>query len=157
MLLSRRHWLLLATAPVMPARAHSALRDSEREIYRAINVQRGLYGLPELAWSDDLAYTARQHSARMLTAGFFAHRDPVYGDIAQRISAAGVRWSHIAENIFKARGYPDMVAMSVVEWMYSPGHRRNILNEVFLETGVGVAISRDKEYFITQQFLLSPE
>ena len=156
-MLSRRDCLLVTVGCCLQKPGAASPRDSEREVYRAINVQRGLYGVPELAWSDAIAVTARSHSWRMLTAGFFAHQDPLYGDFSQRISAAQLRWTHVAENIFKARGYPDMVAMSVVEWMYSPGHRRNILNAEFLETGVGIAISRDQEYFITQQFLKQPE
>jgi uncharacterized protein YkwD len=40
---------------------------------------------------------------------------------------------------------------------YSPGHRRNILDAAFLETDVGITLSRDQEYFITQQFLVQAE
>lgn len=154
---TRRSCLAVIGGLFLPAVARASTRDMELGVHRAINVQRGIYGLPPLVWSEAIAYTARQHSARMLTAGFFAHRDPLYGDFSERISASGMRWSHVAENIFKAKGYPDMVAMSVVEWMYSPGHRRNILNDAFFETGVGVAISADGEYYITQQFLRQPE
>jgi uncharacterized protein YkwD len=36
--------------------------------------------------------------------------------------------------------------------MQSSGHRKNILTRGFIDSGIGVAISRDGSYTITQMF-----
>ncbi len=134
---TRRSCLAVIGGLFLPAVARASTRDMELGVHRAINVQRGIYGLPPLVWSEAIAYTARQHSARMLTAGFFAHRDPLYGDFSERISASGMRWSHVAENIFKAKGYPDMVAMSVDRVDVQPRPSPQHLERRVLRNGSG--------------------
>ena len=134
-------------------RAGVGVRDLEYRVYAGINAQRRKHGVAPLAWNPALASTARAHSWRMLSAGFFAHQDPERGDLIQRINGAAIPWKSVAENIFREQGYDDPVSRAIVEWMYSGAHRLNLLRESFTDTGVGVAVSRDEEYYITQQFL----
>lgn len=45
------------------------------------------------------------------------------------------------------------MSMAIMQWMYSAGHRVNLLGPAFTETGIGIAVSSEQEYYITQQFL----
>jgi uncharacterized protein YkwD len=55
-------------------------------------------------------------------------------DFAARISAVGVNWATVGENI--ATGYPTPASV-VAAWMASTGHCQNILDPEFSEIGIG--------------------
>jgi uncharacterized protein YkwD len=84
---------------------------------------------------------------------FPGHNDPERGSVSDRLNAAGFPWSRCGENIFSERGYEDPVHFAVVSWWYSPGHKENLLNPEFTETGVGVAEGADGTFFVTQIFV----
>ncbi len=148
--------LALAGTPLVFATGNS-LPGIEQRIFEGINFQRVAFGYDALEWDPVLCRTARVHSRRMLEAHFFSHVDPVYGDLAQRLNAAGIAWIRCGENVFKERDYTDPAAIAVVEWMYSEGHRANVLTAEFRSTGVGVAFDSDGTYVATQQFLVPPD
>ena len=125
----------------------------ERRVFEAINFQRVCKDAGPLAWDDRLAAAARNHSERMLAAGYFGHKDPEFGDIDQRLDRAGILWLRCGENVFSEKDYDDPVSIAVVAWMYSPGHRRNLLNPDFTVSGVGVATSPEGRVAITQNFI----
>ena len=52
-----------------------------------------------------------------------------------------------------AEGLDDPPDAAVEGWMKSPAHRESLLDPLFTQTGVGIAISPDTEYFITQVFI----
>lgn len=56
-----------------------------------------------------------------------------------------------AENVAYNHYYDDPVKVAVDGWMKSAGHKKNILGD-FEETGVGVAISKEGQFYITQLF-----
>lgn len=126
----------------------------ERRVFDAINFQRVAADSEPLRWSPELCLTAREHSRRMLEAGFFGHNDPTYGDLAARLNRARIEWLRCAENVFRENGYQDPVSIAVVHWMYSEGHRRNLLLPAYTLSGVGVAIDVTRTTAITQQFIL---
>jgi uncharacterized protein YkwD len=79
-------------------------------------------------------------------------------------------YSGLAENIFQGNLYDkyytingiitsydwntnEKIAISTVDgWMESPGHRKNILTEMFDLEGIGVVIDEDDKVYITQNF-----
>jgi uncharacterized protein YkwD len=89
----------------------------------------------------------------MMDAGFFSHTDPLRGTLAARLKAAGIDWSRCGENIFRGQGLDDPADAAVEGWMKSPHHRETLLDPVLSLTGVGVAITRDTEYLITEVFI----
>ncbi|HWQ54975.1 MAG TPA: CAP domain-containing protein [Bryobacteraceae bacterium] len=125
----------------------------ERQVFEAVNRTRADAGLPRLAWDDAIARAARAHSERMRDARFFAHQDPEFGGIADRLSRAGIHWATASENIFQARGYSQPAAEAVKAWLASPPHRRNILDRRHTRTGVGIATAPDGTYRFTQIYL----
>ena len=56
-----------------------------------------------------------------------------------------------AENVAYSYGFNDPVKIALDGWLESKGHRENILSNN-VETGIGVAISQEGEFYITQLF-----
>jgi uncharacterized protein YkwD len=129
------------------------LQPLVRKVFDLVNRQRRLRGLGLLHWNDSLAEQARLQSSNMMERGFFAHNDPLRGQLAVRLNAAGIGWSRCGENIFREHGMEEPADEAVEGWMKSPSHRTSLLDPLFTETGVGVAISPTTEYYVTQIFV----
>jgi len=125
----------------------------EKQVIAEANRQRALHGVPELKWDDAVADQARSHSINMMQRGFFSHIDPERGALAARLDGAGIGWTRCGENIYQEKGLDDPVQSAVEGWMNSPQHRKNLLDPLFTLSGVGIAISPDTDYFITQIFI----
>jgi len=123
--------------------------DFECEVFRLVNDERALRGLPELAWNDQLLDAARSHSVDMATHNIFSHTGSDGNQPSGRLSIAGYAFRAYGENI--AYNYADPSAV-MAGWMESPGHRQNILNENFCELGVGLAYSTTNAPYWTQNF-----
>jgi uncharacterized protein YkwD len=139
------------------AATDDALLPLARKVFELVNRQRRLHGVAPLHWSEPLVRQAQEQSANMMERGFFAHADPVHGALAERLKAAGIRWGRCGESIFREHGMDDPAQEAVDGWMKSPGHRTSLLDPLFTETGVGIAISPTTEYFITQVFIRPPK
>ena len=150
----------------------------ERRVQDRINDERSDRKLRELDWDERLSRIARAHSEDMARRHFFNHVNPDGKTPTDRGKAAGYdcRKAHgtyyrvgLAENLYQGSLYSririsgaerrydwnspeDIARQSVVGWMKSPGHRRNILDKDYSQAGVGIAISADDEVFITQLF-----
>jgi uncharacterized protein YkwD len=147
-----------ATPQWTPAETPAAapeVRRTEMAITEAINDQRQEHGLEPLEHRDDLAEIARQFSQQMVDEQFFDHVDPAGESVADRVRDTGITFTAVGENLYGAEGpvgMVDHVERSVSGWMDSPGHRENILREVFTQTGVGMA-SDGTTVRVTQVFL----
>ena len=137
-----------------------AIRDSAEEIAaleqavaEGVNRIRKEHGLEELRQMDDLAGAARAHSRNMVARDFFSHSDPLGSLPAGRVRAAGIDFRGVAENLTMNNNPDTPAEQAVRDWMGSPGHRKNILDDDFEITGVGVAVSDDGHYYFTQLFL----
>lgn len=130
------------------------IRELEQSIAEGINEERQDEGLATLEWRDDLARVARDYSRRMLEEGFFDHVSPEGESIADRVRDGGINFTAVGENLYQGDGPVDHVSTAVSGWMDSPGHRENILREVFTQTGVGLA--REGDRVIATQIFLTP-
>ena len=127
----------------------------ERLVFEFVNQKRTENGLPALVWSEQAAEVARLHSSNMAANNFFSHAGLDGKRVDARADRMGLRnWRMIGENIAYNRGYGEPVARAVESWMRSPGHRKNILNSRWKETGIGIAVTADGTYYFTQIFLL---
>lgn len=136
------------------ARASKAAFDLEREAFKLINEKRAKCGLKLLTWSDKIATLARQHSLNMADYKFFSHQGLNGRLIDERAGIFGIsKWKAISENIAFNKGFEKPVEFAVERWMLSSGHRQNLLNPRWQQSGVGVAISPDGAYYFTQVFL----
>jgi len=129
------------------------LRDLEDEALEEVNDERRDAGIPLLRMSPDLSRLAREYSREMVERGFFDHQDPDGLRVDTRASRAGITWQFIGENIARNRGFRNPAYTAVKEWMKSAGHRENILNDRYAETGIGAWIAPDRTVYFTQIFV----
>jgi uncharacterized protein YkwD len=105
-----------------------------------INQQRTAAHLVALRANAALNTAAAQHSADMVAKNYFDHVSPSGSTPQSRMTAVGYvkpnhSWS-IGENIATATGSLATPASMVTMWMNSAGHRANILNPAFRDTGI---------------------
>jgi uncharacterized protein YkwD len=129
------------------------LRALERETVEAINRVRAKRDLAPLRDRPDLAVVAREHSRDMAVQNYFSHDSPEGFKVSQRVLVAGILYKSVAENLLEIRGADDPVETAVEQWMNSGGHRKNIVDPEFTETGVGIEINEDGKLFFTQIFI----
>jgi uncharacterized protein YkwD len=167
LMISRRRFfcasLLTAGAFAQPSKVRDSsvseaqLEKLERILLGFVNDQRSRVKRMPLVWSDVLAAEARRHSIAMLEGGFFGHDDPVRGGLARRLkeSTPNVEWRGFAENVFMQEGRDEPMRHAVDAWRKSEGHRKNMLDAAYTDSGVGMAISRDGVWYVTQIFGLT--
>ncbi len=126
----------------------------ERETFDLINLRRLDQGLSELKWNERIADLARRHSQNMAVHGFFSHIG-LHGDMvdSRAVDFGLDDWNGIGENIAFNKGLENPSSFAVERWMLSNGHRNNLLDPVWTESGLGVAITVDGKYFFTQIFM----
>lgn len=135
--------------------ASSTAGDIERKVFNMLNDVRQSQGLAPLEWNDDVAAVARLHSQNMADEKFFSHRGSDGSMVDDRADRMGLgAWRTIGENIAYMRGYDDPANLAVEKWMESTAHRKNLLGPNWKESAVGVAITKDGTYYLTQVFLL---
>lgn len=137
----------------------------EQRFHELVNRTRVENGLDELAFDEELAVVARYYSQQMGTHDFFAHVNPhtgrgptergqLFGYDCTKLSGLMIR-SGIGENLYMKRGPqlpPDEEAQRAHDGlMSSPGHRENILREIYDAEGVGVYETGDG-LWLTQNF-----
>ena len=130
---------------------------AERAIQGEVNSYRSHSGLRGLDYSRDVAAVARGHSIRMAEAGFFAHVDPVRGDVDRRFEGtAFLCGENIAstpratsstrsggvvisrENDILKMSTTELARYVVQQWIDSPGHEENMRGPDYTLGGVGV-------------------
>lgn len=108
-----------------------------------INQQRLVHGEVALRANAALTTAAVKHSQDMVARNYFDHTGPAGDTMVSRIKAVGyLKAGHgfsIGENIAAATGSLATPAQTVNMWMNSAGHRANILNAAFRDSGIGIA------------------
>ena len=145
----------------------------ERIAHEGANRARTDRGLGAVEWSDVLASTARTHSEDVIQTGLFSHasadgRKPLdrirasgfeceqgYGENIARTPAAvawGSRWANgqsVETTTWASRD--EVGGGPVAQWLDSPGHRANLLEEKAWVQGIGFAYNPEtQEYIVTQ-------
>jgi uncharacterized protein YkwD len=109
-----------------------------------VNVERTSRGESALRPDGELQRAAQSHSASMAANDYFEH-DGRGGDTPlSRLRATGYIFSsHIGYAIGENIGWGTLWLASpkaiVASWMASPGHRANILDKTFRDSGIGVS------------------
>jgi hypothetical protein len=132
---------MLAALIVVAASPAAALSSDESCFYNAINRERARVGRPRLELKSDLSSIARRHSRRMAADGTIYHNNNLGNEIPGNWYAAG-------ENVGMG---PDCATIHDA-FMASPGHRANIIDRDYNQTGVGVAYDEDRTLYITEVF-----
>ena len=146
----------------------------EFAVHQLVNFERQKNSLSVLGQDAKLADIARSHSEDMVLNNYFEHENIRGQTAADRGNAVGYRClkdfgsfytEGISENIFqgwyyssfnaRGRNYMplEVLAFEIVQdWMNSPGHRENILTEIYDREGIGVGIGPDESVWVTQNF-----
>jgi uncharacterized protein YkwD len=141
-----------ALSPNQPNRPSAAA--IEHQVFVLINAERAKNGLSALEWNESVAAVARLHSEDMAHAKFFSHRGSDGSMVDERADRLGLgSWRSIGENIAYMRGYDDPAELAVQKWLESTAHRKNLLGPNWKESAVGVAMTEDGTYYMTEVFL----
>ncbi|MBM7846401.1 CAP domain-containing protein [Herpetosiphon giganteus] len=126
-----------ATSTRTPTRTPTATpnpADFEAQVLTLVNQERAQAGCGALTVDSRLRTAAWLHSQDMAINNFFSHTGSNGSTVPQRITAQGYPWVRWGENIAAGNNSPQAAVNS---WMNSPGHRANILNCNFTQTGIG--------------------
>jgi uncharacterized protein YkwD len=132
-----------AGADLMPTAQNTAqIRSATRCL---INRERRRRGRRALSADGQLTSAAQAYSQHMVDEGFFAHVSPTGSTLLSRIRqttrylAKTVSYA-LGENLAWGSGERATPRETVIAWMASPGHRRNILDRTFRQVGIGIAM-----------------
>ncbi len=136
-----------------PTSADQGRAELEQGSFQLVNAERTAANVsPRLIREDILDEIARLHSELMRDQGFFSHTDPQGRTVRSRLEAKGYFFTAAGENIAKVENVVDPAGYAHQLLMGNPGHRRNILGEIYQEMGVGVAIE-GRTVWITQIYV----
>lgn len=119
----------------------------EQQMLGHINAMRSAQGLSPLSRDDGLDEAARVHSNEMAATGELTHVSETTGTPADRVRAAGVSASLIAENVALHRSASDAHEALVA----SDAHRANMLNPNVTHVGLA-ALRTERGVYVTQLF-----
>ncbi|MGH9415218.1 MAG: CAP domain-containing protein [Terriglobales bacterium] len=157
-----------AAAAPPPCAATPAEAALERQALAFLNAQRAnrafagetkgkaapLKAIPAVAG------VARCHSKALARAHALTHAGSSGADAGAnpgaRLTAAGVAWRQVGENVAMAATLAIADANLMNEPPDQPNHRANILNPAFTEVGIGIVRSSDGLLWITEDFLRPP-
>lgn len=109
-----------------------------------VNRERARHGERALSWNDKLIRAAQAHTESMAFGGYFAHSGSNGSTPLARMRRFGyLRGSNLGFEVGENIGFGSLWLGTphavVAAWMASPGHRANILDRRFRETGIGVS------------------
>ncbi|MCW2949281.1 MAG: transrane protein [Thermoleophilia bacterium] len=133
-------------APVATTKSEDS--DFEARVLQLINQERAKYGVGALTYNASLDRAAEGHAGQMATVHAMAHDGIGDGDPGERIRAQGFgnAWG---ENVAVGQTSPEQV---VAEWMASPGHKRNILDPNFRQSGISQLVDSTGRVYWAQEF-----
>lgn len=109
-----------------------------------VNRERAAHREPPLHWNNHLVEAAQGHTESMAFGDYFEHVGPNGETPLSRMRRDGYIYSsrlgyEVGENIGWGSLWLGTPKAVVAAWMASPGHRANILDRRFRDTGIGVS------------------
>jgi uncharacterized protein YkwD len=127
----------------------------EEQLLEWVNEERTARHLKPVRISSDLRAVATKHSKDMASQKDLSHISSDGKSYLGRLVEAGLFFVDIGENV--AVGDTFDAAFIHQKLMESLEHRENILNPKYDTVGIGVVYSKDRRYFVTQDFAQSLE
>ncbi len=127
------------------------------EVIRLINVERTLNNLQPLEKNELLSHAAKEKAKDLLKQQYFAHESPEGVAVGDLVDIAGYDYIFTGENLAKG-DFRDETEI-VEGWMNSPGHRKNILEPTFTESGMAIksGIFEGRPVWIGVQIFATPK
>lgn len=128
---------------IMNAHQGRSLAEVRQFALKLVNRDRQLNGLVPLVEDPLLSQTAQGHSQDMMTRNYYAHDTPEGKTPSDRFAQLGGRGG-VGENIMEQTGATGIsLNYGLIErfqkgWMYSTGHRQNLLTPHYTRFGYGI-------------------
>ena len=155
----------IANAPVYKAPPKtSECTFSELRIQRVVNYINTLRAQPRMCgnkaysastkikWNNKLSIAADSHSDDMANLNFFNHKGSLGLNTGDRVSNADYDWKTVAENI---AGGTDTPEQTIDQWIISPGHCHNLMNNAHTEIGLACTRNNLSDYRIYWTLVLA--
>lgn len=137
---------LTSSACVTPAEAD----QYATRIVDLVNEERAQRNLRPLTTNATLTRLASDYGCEMIEGNYFEHTDPITGStVGSRALAATYYFKKVGENLAGGFTSPEE---TMSQWMDSPGHRANILDEDFIEMGTAVRTGGSYHWYWVQEF-----
>ena len=122
-----------ATGPCVTPEDTDRMAD---QLLQLINLERAGVGIAPVATHAKLGQIADDYACRMITEGFFGHRDPITGH-GPGERAVGKRYAFfsVGENL---AGGQETAAEVMKGWMESPSHQRLVMDPKWKDVGITV-------------------
>lgn len=122
----------------------TATAETETDkILRLVNEARRENGCPALLLNKSLSDAAERRAMEIVR--HFAHERPD-GKVANTVmDEYGIKWNMFGENIAKGQKSAEQV---MTDWLESPGHRANILNQDYKNIGIGIYDYNGVKYWV---------
>lgn len=127
----------------------TTMNSDEKEVFDLINKQRAANGLSPLKENSELQRVARIKAQDMVNNNYFSHTSPTYGSPFDMMKSFKISYNTAGENIAGNSSN----SSAVTAWMNSSGHRANILNGSFNQTGIGVVTGSKYGKIYVQMFI----
>ena len=109
------------------------LSEFEQQVLDLVNQERSKTGLSSLSRRGELSNVAMVKVQDMYNNNYFDHNSPTHGSPFDMLKEFGITFNTAGENIAKGQTTPTQV---MKDWMNSPGHRANILNNNYTHIGI---------------------
>ncbi|AJS58640.1 CAP domain-containing protein [Paenibacillus sp. IHBB 10380] len=104
-----------------------------QQVLDLVNGERSKAGLSSLSMSEELSNMAMVKAKDMYNNNYFDHNSPTHGSPFDMMKEFGITFNSAGENIAKGQTTPTQV---MKDWMNSPGHKANIMNNSYTRIGV---------------------
>lgn len=125
------------------------LSMEEGQLFELVNNARKEMGLQPLEVHPQLMEVARLKAQDMNDNGYFSHTSATYGTPWDMMRKYNIAFKSAAENIAGNK----TIEGAFQAWINDEGHKKNILNEKFGFTGIGIVDSPTYGKIIVQQFI----
>jgi uncharacterized protein YkwD len=123
--------------------SYATRSDWANAVLDELNAERARHGLRALKMNSKLTSAAHTHNLAMAKANTLSHQLNGEAALGSRVSAAGYNWSMVGENVAYNGDRSQSGVLALQKAMYNEkppndGHRKNILNEKFVDVGIDV-------------------
>ncbi|MBD2163431.1 CAP domain-containing protein [Calothrix membranacea FACHB-236] len=145
-------------ATIWNAEQLRSLLEIRKFALELVNRDRDLNYLPTLRQDTILSLVAQRHAEDMLARNYFSHISPEGKRPRDRyLALGGTRGKGVAENILQSNTQGFGLTYGEAErfqrgWMYSNGHRENLLAVQYTKFGYGIATGVDGRIYAVQMF-----
>lgn len=148
---------VILPAPRPTTSTPSEIAAFERKTIEVVNDVRASHGARALARNEAMMRAARDHAVELAQRGVLDHASSTPGmeTFAKRLAAAGApAWTLAGENLIQLPYVATEVAdEAVTGWLGSPGHRAQMIEPTYTDTGVGIARDASGNWYIVQLFI----